>query len=261
MPMNEPENSKKLSQERFAKFAEEYVTSETHAQGYDLDRLVELAQPQASWLVLDVATGGGHTALKFSPHVQHVTASDLTPKMLETAQAFIEGQGITNVSFKQADAEELPFEDGEFDLVTCRIAAHHFPDCAKFVQEAARALKPGGRLLVQDQLLPDDEESARYVDKFERTRDPSHYRAFSQQEWVGMFERAGVSVERTEEVPKRLGFIAWAERQGNSPELIGHLIELMNTAPAAAKAWMEPHAWETEQASFVIHHLIIMGVK
>lgn len=249
--MNNDQDSKKLSQERFAKFAKEYVTSQTHAQGYDLDRLAELAQPQPDWRVLDIATGGGHTALKLAPHVQQVTASDLTQKMLEKAQDFIEGQGISNVTFKQADAENLPFEDGEFDLVTCRIAAHHFPNCAKFVQEAARVLAPGGRLLVQDQLLPDDEEPARYVDKFERTRDPSHHRAFSQQEWASMFEQAGLRVEHTEEIPKRLGFISWAERQGNSPEMIEHLIELMNNAPTAAKAWMDPQGWETAQASFI----------
>ena len=76
------QDSKSLSQERFGKFAEDYVTSQSHASGYDLDRLVEIANPQADWLMLDIATGGGHTALKFAPHVRQVIATDITPKML-----------------------------------------------------------------------------------------------------------------------------------------------------------------------------------
>ena len=80
--MKPDQEAKSRSQERFGQFAERYVTSQSHAKGSDLDRLFEIANPQADWLVLDVATGGGHTALKFAPHVQSVIASDLTFKML-----------------------------------------------------------------------------------------------------------------------------------------------------------------------------------
>ena len=101
--MTQTPDSKTLSQQRYTEFAESYITSETHAKGSDLDRLLAIAQPQSHWRALDVATGGGHTALKFSPHVQHVTASDLTPRMLQKAEQFIvEGRGISNVSFRQA---------------------------------------------------------------------------------------------------------------------------------------------------------------
>ena len=146
---------KSLSQKRFGQFAEGYVTSQSHAKGYDLDRLVEIANPQTDWLVLDIATGGGHTALKFAPYVRQVIATDITPRMLSAAEKFICDKGVTNVAFEPADAEDLPFEDPVFDLVTCRIAPHHFPDCARFVQEGSRVLKPGGQLLVQDHLLPE----------------------------------------------------------------------------------------------------------
>ena len=88
---------KKLSEERYTQYAEGYVTSQTHAKGADLERLIAIAQPQSDWAVLDVATGGGHTALRFAPHVAHVTASDLTARMLEKAEAFIRAQGVTNI--------------------------------------------------------------------------------------------------------------------------------------------------------------------
>ena len=76
---------KAQAQERFGQFAQGYVESKGHAGGDDLERLVEIAQPQSDWLVLDVATGGGHTALKFSSSVGQVVALDLTPKMLVAA--------------------------------------------------------------------------------------------------------------------------------------------------------------------------------
>ena len=60
-------DQKSLSRQRFARFAQNYVVSESHAQGYDLNRLLELARPRPDWQVLDIATGGGHTALKFAP--------------------------------------------------------------------------------------------------------------------------------------------------------------------------------------------------
>ena len=90
-------DSKKLSKERFGVFAEGYVTSKTHAEGADLDLLLEMAQPQSDWHALDIATGGGHTALKIAPHVKSVVASDLTPRMLEKASEFITSKGITKV--------------------------------------------------------------------------------------------------------------------------------------------------------------------
>ena len=259
--MTESQDSKSKSKARYTQFAQGYVTSQTHAKGDDLERLVAIAQPQADWEVLDVATGGGHTALKFAPYVKHVWATDLTPKMLQAAEEHLRGKGAENVGFKLADAEDLPFVESTFDLVTCRIAPHHFPDCAKFVREGARVLKPGGLLLVQDHVLPEDAEAARYVDDFERLRDPSHNRAFSQDEWIAMFMVAGLHVEHTEEIVKRHQLVPWAERQGNSPETIAQLGDLLRRAPEPVAAWMQAESVGVPDASFVNHHILIAGRK
>ena len=154
-------NDRKASvQQQFGDHAQNYVTSSVHATGEDLDTLVRLAAPKPDDVVLDVGTGGGHTALRLAPQVQKVVATDITDRMLDAARAFITPQA-DNVTFEIADAQDLPFEDATFDLVTCRIAAHHFEDVYEFVLEAARVLKPGGRLVVQDQYTPDDEASNR----------------------------------------------------------------------------------------------------
>jgi ubiquinone/menaquinone biosynthesis C-methylase UbiE len=242
-------------------FAESYVSSTTHAKGQELDRLVEIAQPQPNWFVLDVATGGGHTALKFAPLVAKVIAMDIAPSMLQKAEAFIRGSGVDNVMFGSADAEVLPIEDEKFDLVTCRIAPHHFPEPDGFVRESARVLKAGGLLLVQDHVLPEDDEAAHYVDEFERLRDPSHYQGYPESEWVKMLEEAGLIVEHTEQVKKRHGFLTWAGRQGCVPETVERLDVMMEQASPTVLRWMQPRDWGTQYASFSNKHIIITGRK
>ena len=253
-------DSKTLSRQRYTEHAQAYVTSRVHAKGAELARLIELAGPEADWVVLDVATGGGHTALAFAPHVARVVATDITPRMLEKAAAHVAARGATNVAFRPADAEDLPFEDGAFDLVTCRIAPHHFPDCARFVREGARVLRAGGLLLVQDHVLP-DEVAAREVDAFERLRDPSHNRAFNAGEWRSMFEAAGLAVEHAEQIVKRHAFLDWAQRQGCTAEVIAQLTKMMQKAPATAREWMRPQDWSTPEATFANRHIIIAGRK
>jgi ubiquinone/menaquinone biosynthesis C-methylase UbiE len=254
-------DSRTRSQERFGKLAERYVTSESHAKGSELERLVEIAQPQPDWVALDVATGGGHTALKFAPFVAEVVATDLTPTMLAEAQAFIGSQGVENVAFGLADAQDLPFGDATFDLVTCRIAPHHFGDCPRFVRECRRVLREGGLLLVQDHVVPEEEQAARYIDEFERLRDPSHNRAYSESEWIGMFQAAGLEVEHVEQVVKRHAFVPWAARQDCAPEVMASLEQMIEQTGPEVGDWMLPIAFGTPAASFASRHLLIGGCK
>ena len=250
---------KSLSQERYGRFAERYVTSKTHAAGEELQRLVEIADPQPGWIVLDVATGGGHTALRFAPRVARVIATDITPGMLDKAREFITSQGVVNVTFEPADAEELPFRDGAFDLVTCRIAPHHFQDCARFVQESARVLRPGGMLLVQDLALPEDEGAARYIDAFERLRDPSHNRGYAVSEWLSMFQTANLVPEHVEQIVKEHQFEPWARRQACTRETIEELIRMVAKASDPVLAWMQPRNFGQPDARCVNNHILVAG--
>lgn len=248
-------------QARFGKQAEAYVKSETHAKHGDLDRLLEMAQPQSNWCVLDIATGGGHTALKFAPHVNQVIATDLTFDMLRAARNYIVEQQVLNIQFMQTDAEALAFAAGTFDLVTCRIAPHHFPDVFKFVQECVRVLKVSGKLLIQDHVLPDDESAARYVDAFERLRDPSHVRAFAAYEWEGIYLDAGLQIDETDFVSKTHNLIGWAERQECDAETIQRLQVMLKQAPAAVGEWLNPHSIGTSDTTFENRHILILGHK
>jgi ubiquinone/menaquinone biosynthesis C-methylase UbiE len=209
----EDQTIKDRVQAQFGAVAQSYVTSAGHAHGDDLRRLVELARLSGDERVLDVATGGGHTALAFAPHVREVVASDLTERMLAAAETFIRGQGVANVSFERADAEDLPFADAGFDVVTVRIAPHHFPRPQRFVAEVARVLRPGGRFLLDDNMAPEDPELDQFMNHFERWRDPSHVRACKLSEWSAWIEQAGMRVEHVEPLSrKRYDFADWTAR-------------------------------------------------
>jgi ubiquinone/menaquinone biosynthesis C-methylase UbiE len=253
-----PESS---SSERFERFAQRYVSSATHAQAPELQRLVEIAQPEGHWIVLDIATGGGHTALKFAPYVKLVIATDITPGMLKAARGFIAEIGADNVLFGYADAEQLPFGDSIFDLVTCRVAAHHFRRGDLFVKESGRVLKTGGTLLVEDHVLPEDKNVAGYIERFEMARDPSHNRAFSANEWRLMYQENGLEVSQVELVLKRHMFYEWAERQSPSRQVLEDLVEMVDQAPDEVLAWMQPEDFGSERASFANYHILISGQK
>ncbi len=111
--------------------------------------VVQGAQVASGMKVLDLASGTGEPALSLAKAVRpkgHVVATDLVPEMLEAARRNAAVQGLDNVEFRIADAESLPFSDGEFDRVTCRFGIMFFPDIPRAMAEIRRVLKPGGRV-------------------------------------------------------------------------------------------------------------------
>ena len=105
---------KKDVQQQFGKNAASYVSSPIHKDGKDLLQMVQMAKLNGLEHLLDIATGGGHTANAFAPLVKKITAVDLTTEMLVAAENFIGKNGHRNVEFVQGDAEKLPFEDESF---------------------------------------------------------------------------------------------------------------------------------------------------
>ncbi len=203
--------AKTLVQEQFGATAAHYLTSKPHAQGKSLERLVSLVAPQSHWHVLDVATGAGHTAYAFAPHVARAWATDITEEMLSLVRGEVAKRGLANMRVAHAKAEALPFEDAAFDLVTSRIAPHHFDSIAAFLDETRRVLKPGGMLALVDNVVPAG-SAGDYVNAFERLRDPSHLRAWTMEEWRDALAGHGFTITHEEELPKTMEFASWAAR-------------------------------------------------
>ena len=152
--------------------AEQYRTSDAHREGPDLDLIVEWAQGART--ALDVATGGGHVARRLREAGLEVVSSDPAPGMQPDVVC---------------RAEHLPFDDGSFDLVVTRVAAHHFEDVQQAVAEMARVASTAV-LIVDNAFMGEDVEQA------EKLRDPSHVRNYSEAEWRSFAEAAGLRVDR-----------------------------------------------------------------
>ncbi len=247
-------------QRQFGANADKYGTSAIHAQGTSLARLVELTRPRPGWLVLDVSTGAGHTALKFAPHVAHIVAVDLTPQMLEIALKLANDRGVTNIEFKPADVHELPFGDNTFDLVTNRIALHHYADARQAIAEMARVCKRDGLVAVTDNIVPPDKVTAGYINHFEQMRDPSHHWAYPAVRLQAMIAEVGLKVEHTESFSKELEFDPWADRTGASEEVKMKLRKQLDDAPAAVREWLMPRH-DGDGMFFALHEAIIVSRK
>jgi SAM-dependent methyltransferase len=219
-------------QAQFGPSAAAYVTSPGHATGPDLERLLAWGRKRGSARVLDIATGGGHTALAFSRFTPSVVAMDVTLPMLRAARDFLTREGAATVRFVGADAEALPFRDGTFGTVTCRIAAHHFPALLPAVRQVARVLRAGGSFLVEDILGHDDEEAAAFILQVERRRDPSHARAYRQLEWTAFLRAAGLTVIDEAIMTKQRPWDEWTTRTRMTPEARADLERFVLAAPA-----------------------------
>lgn len=255
-------------QQQFGANAAGYVTSVVHAKGASLERMVALVKPRPEWRVLDVATGAGHTALAFAPHVHSVVATDITSEMLPLASRLASDRGLENVSVEACDAEALIYPNRSFDLVTCRIAAHHFQDITRFVSEAARVLRPGGCLAVVDNVVPGSRlrgkrgealrQAGNYVNAFEKLRDPSHHRCLTLEEWQDTIVDAGFEIEHQELMGKEMVFDSWAGRRQLTEKQRTRLKVMLKQAPREAAAFLTPD-FGSDRITFRLAEVILIG--
>jgi ubiquinone/menaquinone biosynthesis C-methylase UbiE len=248
-------------QTQFGGNADAYVRSAGHAGGDDLERLVHWGRQRGAGRVLDIATGGGHTALAFAGFTPAVVATDLTLPMLTAARHFIMNQGVAGVHFLAADALALPFREESFGVVTCRIAAHHFPELPPAVRQVARVLRRGGSFLVEDILGHDDPEAAAFLLEVERRRDPSHVRAFRRLEWTAFLRTAGLTVIDETIMEKVRVWEEWTKRARMSPEAKAALDRFVLDAPARCRDAFQFELDGSRVVSFADRMLLLRADK
>jgi ubiquinone/menaquinone biosynthesis C-methylase UbiE len=191
----------------FGSHAQGYSKSQSHAHGTDLATLVGALGPKRTDLVLDVATGTGFTAVALAPLVRQVTGIDVTNEMLEEAKRLASSEGLTNITFELGDALDIKAADGSFDIMTTRRATHHFADVVRFLQEAKRVLKPGGRLGVVDMSPLEGTEA--FSNRIEKLRDSSHVEAFTPSRWRSMVSEAGLELLSLQMLDEQVSFEKW----------------------------------------------------
>jgi len=170
--------------------APSYVESDAHREGADLDQLV--AWSAGAKTALDVATGGGHVARRLREAGLEVVTCDPSPGMRPDVIC---------------RAEDLPFADHSFDLVTCRVAAHHFEDVRRAVAEM-------GRVAASRVLLVDTVNMGEQVEEAEKLRDPAHVRNYDEAEWRSFIAEAELSATEVRLFEQAFDVAAWLQRTG-----------------------------------------------
>ncbi|MBI2894812.1 MAG: methyltransferase domain-containing protein [Deltaproteobacteria bacterium] len=223
---------------QFGPLARDYALSESHARGRTLAMLALRVQPRATDAVLDVATGGGHTALAFAPAVRLVVAHDVSRSMVQQTLGRARDAGLSNLRGVVSPAECIPFAAECFDVVTCRTAAHHFDDLGAALREARRVLRSGGRLAWTDLAAATDPELRALQHRLEVLHDATHRGTWTPAEWRDALEGAGfreIAIEggvdeRLTELPGGTSAAEWCERSRTPPEAQAEILRLLREA-------------------------------
>lgn len=257
-------NQHQSVKDQFGKNASNYVTSPLHAKGKDLEWMKQWVTHQFpnKETLLDIATGGGHVANAFAPLFNKVTALDLTPEMLGQAENFIKGNGYKNVDFTIGDAQDLPFVDQSFDIVTCRVAPHHFPDVTKFVEEVYRVVKAGGVFILADNVVPEIDAYDTFFNELEKKRDYSHNRAFKKTEWLSIVELAGFRTDHLVTFEKNFSFETWCKNMSLSNEQIKEVNDWIMTASEDVRTYFSVQTFEDGTVkSFTGQSIVLIAWK
>lgn len=178
-------------------------------------------------VALDSGCGTGSLAFALAPHVAEVVGVDLREEYLDAARAAAPG----NVSFVTGDAMGLPFGYAQFDLACSHRVLHHVRRPELAVSELARVTRPGGRILVADQLGSVDPLRSLEMDRFERLRDATHQRLLPDQDIRGYLDANDLVLLSSEVVTELIDLEQRLELAGFSEE---ERVRIRGAAPASS---------------------------
>lgn len=234
--MAEFDSAQAASAAQFNRQSDRYGKSHILADTSDVASALEGILPSVGARALDVATGGGHTALWLARQGWQVTAGDISERMLENARMLLADEGLT-LETQLFPAEEIPFADASFELVAVRVASHHFSSPARFIAEVARVLKPGGYFLLIDGTVPDnDPETEEWLHHVEKWRDPSHGRFLSRAAWESLVTANALTILSSTLHEKKQPDLNWYfETAATTPENRSLVLEAVRTISASVR--------------------------
>ena len=226
----------RASQQQFARQSQNYGKTHILADVSDVEAAAEHLRLPATADVLDVACGAGHTGLYFASRGHRVTVADLAQPMLDQTCALAAERDL-EVTPVQQPAESFTQPDASMDLVTCRVAAHHFSHPQVFMHETARVLKPGGYLLLIDGTVEDDHpEAEQWIHQVEKLRDPSHARFIKPATWKTWCAEVGLDIVHCVLKPMKQPDLNWYfETAQTSAENRKQVLDLIEQAPRQAR--------------------------
>lgn len=181
------------------------------ARAAELDALLdELLVLSGDERVLDVGGGTGAFAFAVAPRVRQVVLVERDEELAERARA----EAPSNVDVEIGDGEHLAHEPFSFDVVGCLLVLHHTRRPELMVAELVRMVRPGGTILVADQIAPIDPIEAAELNSFEQTRDPSTTRVLSDGDLRALFDANGLVLRRAKVVREQRDLDSYLDLAG-----------------------------------------------
>jgi SAM-dependent methyltransferase len=221
------------ARKRFAETALAVAEVQDRRAAETEQRLVQLLDLSGDERVLDVGTGAGALALGLAPLVTGVIGVDIVPELLEEARKRAPG----NAEFLDGDAYELPFPSDAFDVVSTGRTLHHVQRPELVLAEMNRVLRPGGTMLVVDQLAPNDPLAAIELNRFERARDESTTRILADVDLRGLFDSNGLVLRRAEIYPEEREIESYLDLAGCHGDDRDHARSLAPTQRTVHYGW------------------------
>jgi ubiquinone/menaquinone biosynthesis C-methylase UbiE len=197
------------------------------------ERLERLLQLDGDERALDVGAGAGAFAFAIAPRVREVVAVELDEALAARAQA----DAPPNVEVVVADGEHLPFERASFDVSGTLRTLHHTPRPELLVAELARVTRPGGTILIVDQLAPADPLVALDLTRFEHARDPSTTRVLADADLRGLFDSNNLRLLREEVLHEPRDLDAYLDLAGCEGDAREHARNLAPPGYEAVVGW------------------------
>jgi SAM-dependent methyltransferase len=215
-----------------------YATSQVHVSDDSLELVKRLTAAGTYRWTVDLGTGAGFTAFAMMEFSQRVLATDPTLPMLQQARRLGQERQLDKLMLCQNVAEALPFAGNSLDLVTCRVAAHHFADFAQSLDEVQRVLKVGGALVMADSVAPEDDAVAEWMNDIELRRDFSHVKDRQVPEIEAMLAGRGLLIVQQEHARIYLQFNDWVARTATPQEEVATLRDdFLSAAPGIREAF------------------------
>ena len=250
------------SAQRFDAIAGNYATSEVHLRSPTRDRLHALLGRVDS--VCDVASGAGHTGLGFAGIASRIVAVDPAPNMLAQVRRLAAERDVA-VETVEAFAEAIPLPGESFDLVVCRVAAHHFSDLPRAMAEMTRLTRPGGHVAVIDMEGDEDPAIDALNHDIEVLHDPTHVRSYPVSHWRALFAANGLWVEACEnrcwEFPAGLTVGRWCELGNSGTAALETIRARLAAAPPEWLAELEIARDRDGEFRIPVRTLLILGRK
>jgi ubiquinone/menaquinone biosynthesis C-methylase UbiE len=251
---------KEITKQTFTQAADAYASHKGAADLVSHEKMLELSSVRPTDRVLDVASGPGYVALLFAEKAREVIGLDLTPAFVTKAQATASEKGLKNLTFREGDAEKLPFTDEAFDIVTCHKAFHHFPNPVKALDEMHRVLKQNGRLVLGDTRSSDNPVTARKHNELERLRDASHIEMYGPRKLRALMQAAGFTIEQFEEFKDEKD-MDWWQQVMPAPESVYREIREKFIASASTNSLELGVRVVGEKVFFTRRHVVLSAVK